>query len=337
MSLNLEVKKLSRWYEQNKRELPWRKNKNPYFVWISEVMLQQTTVAAVIPYFERFIKNFPTVQSLAEAPLEKVLENWAGLGYYSRARNLHKSAIYFKQNGFLQKYEELIELPGFGPYTARAVSSIVFEQETGVIDGNVIRVLSRMFGLKVKWWESNGRHVLQEQADQLVKYDKPSIVNQALMELGATVCTPDKPLCVLCPWSQSCVANKENISTLLPLKKPKKKMLVWQFEPYLLEKNKKLLFIKNANFPFLKKIWFLPGKIKVLNTKPKAFLFKHSITNNYIYVTKPKKFIGCRENQIKNILSEWSLTENYDAKWIVEDEVYQFSPSSMTKKILESR
>ena len=135
---------LINWYLANRRPLPWRKDKNPYTIWISEVMLQQTTVAAVIPYFERFIERFPNQHTLAQAELSEVYEYWAGLGYYSRARNLHASAKIISDSGFPEDYSQLIQLPGFGPYTARAVASLAFDQKVGVLDGNVIRVLSRV-------------------------------------------------------------------------------------------------------------------------------------------------------------------------------------------------
>ena len=163
-----DQKNLIAWYQKNKRVLPWRASQDPYKIWISEVMLQQTTVTAVIPYYEKFLKLFPTVQKLAAATIEDVYEMWAGLGYYSRARNLHKSAVLLSEmilsgNGFPQSYQQLLELPGFGPYTARAVSSLAFGEKTGVLDGNVIRVLSRKYGIDSDWWQTVARNDLQTQ------------------------------------------------------------------------------------------------------------------------------------------------------------------------------
>ncbi|MFN8943830.1 MAG: A/G-specific adenine glycosylase, partial [Pseudobdellovibrionaceae bacterium] len=153
---------LKTWYLQNQRPLPWRKNQNPYAVWISEVMLQQTTVQAVIPFYERFLKRFPTVKSLADASLDDVYSYWSGLGYYSRARNIHSAAQIIAQNGFPQSYQQLMFLPGFGPYTARAVSSISFQENVGVVDGNVIRVISRVFGRNDDWWQNKQRDEYQK-------------------------------------------------------------------------------------------------------------------------------------------------------------------------------
>ncbi|MCB0368811.1 MAG: A/G-specific adenine glycosylase, partial [Bdellovibrionales bacterium] len=222
---------LSKWYLKNRRPLPWRAHKDPYAIWISEVMLQQTTVAAVIPYYERFISNFPTVKALANAPVEQVLENWSGLGYYSRARNLHKSAQILATKGFPSSYLDLIELPGFGPYTSRAVSSIAFGENVGVLDGNVIRVLSRHFGIAEPWWETKVRKKFQDLVDQIVNKGNSSVLNQALMELGATVCTPEKTLCVLCPLNKTCYALKKDEVQKFPLKKKKPKMLLWSYTP----------------------------------------------------------------------------------------------------------
>ena len=194
------VLELVKWYEQNKRPLPWRKkNKNPYFIWISEVMLQQTRVEAVIPYYKKFIQKFKTIKKLANTPLEEVLPYWSGLGYYSRVKNLHMAAkILDRKKYFPRSYKELIKLPGFGPYTARAVSAFAFEEKTAVLDANVIRLLSRFLAFSDPWWNPKGRDFLQRNANQWIKIKKPSVVNQALMELGALVCTAQKPLCLVC-------------------------------------------------------------------------------------------------------------------------------------------
>jgi A/G-specific adenine glycosylase len=204
----IESRNLIDWYRGIRRDLPWRKDRDPYRIWISEVMLQQTTVVAVIPFYEKFLKRFPTLKDLAISPVEDVLEYWAGLGYYSRARNLHKSSQVLHVNGFPKTAAELLELPGFGPYTARAVSSLAFDEKTGVLDGNVIRILSRKFGRSVEWWKPKGRNELQEIADALAQTEHSADLNQGMMELGATICTPAKPACLLCPWQRSCLARR---------------------------------------------------------------------------------------------------------------------------------
>ena len=229
---------LCEWFKKNHRPLPWRFLKKPYPIWISEVMLQQTTVKAVVPFYKNFIKNFPSVKVLAQAPLEKVYKHWAGLGYYSRAKNIHLSAKELsKKPGFPKTFKELLKLPGFGNYTARAVSSQVFGEAVGVVDGNVIRVLCRRQGLALEFWKSQGQKKLQELADQYaLSVEEPGLLNQALMELGATVCTPKNPTCFLCPLNKYCVAFKKNKVEDLPLKKPKKKMEIWLWNVELYKK-----------------------------------------------------------------------------------------------------
>jgi A/G-specific adenine glycosylase len=214
--------KLLTWYNQNKRDLPWRKTQDPYMIWISEVMLQQTTVKAVIPYYEKFLKKFPTVKSLSKASIKEVYTSWAGLGYYSRADNLHKAAKVLSETGFPKTHSELLEYPGFGPYTSRAVSSFAFRDEVGVLDGNVIRFLSRYHGLSIPWWENSSRLVLQEHADNWVKGSDSSQTNQALIEIGATICTPKSPSCLLCPVKGNCYAFTKMDQETFPKKTAQK-------------------------------------------------------------------------------------------------------------------
>jgi A/G-specific adenine glycosylase len=284
-------------------------------------MLQQTTVAAVVPYYERFLKVFPTVQHLAESPLQAVLEQWAGLGYYSRARNLHKAAQLLATRGFPQTAAELIEIPGFGPYTSRAVAALAFGEAVGVLDGNVIRVLSRFRGEKLEWWKTHGRKILQEHSDQLSRYDDPSDVNQALMELGATVCTPQKPLCSLCPWAKHCQARKKDLVHKLPLKKPKRESEVWVWKVQLIKnKQNQLLLLKNEYAPFLKGQMLFPGSVLQRSKAPKTFDLKHSITHHLIYVEIEKR--------------KYSKKIGSDGLWIAEKDIKKTNPSSLLQKIL---
>lgn len=277
-------KELLNWYRTNKRSLPWRKDRNAYNIWISEVMLQQTTVVAVIPYYEKFMKRFPNVKALAQASEPEVLEMWAGLGYYSRARNLHKSAKLISTQGFPQTAEELLELPGFGPYTSRAVASLAFNEAVGVLDGNVIRVLSRVHGLKLNWWLPKERILLQNLSDELAQTKFNSEINQGLMELGATVCTPKKPLCVLCPWQGQCKALENNLVDQLPLAKPRQKGEIWHWQIQVYTKNNKIYLEKNKVTPFLADMLFPPGSAQLIPKKPKAFDIKHSVTKYDIYI-----------------------------------------------------
>ena len=218
-------KSLLAWFRKFQRDLPWRRNKDAYRVWLSEIMLQQTRVAAVIPYYERFLTRFPTVEALAEAPTEEVLRLWAGLGYYSRARNLQRAAqqIVAKHAGTFPKNESDVRaLPGIGAYTAAAILSIAFDQERAVLDGNVARVLARLFAMRGDLREVARWQELQRGADALLARGAAGDWNQAMMELGATICTPRAPLCLVCPVMQHCAARKEGLQKEIPEKRKKR-------------------------------------------------------------------------------------------------------------------
>ncbi len=213
---------LLQWFSIHQRPMPWRDDPSPYKVWISEIMLQQTRVTAVIPYFERFLAAFPDVQTLANAPQENVLKIWEGLGYYSRARNLHAAAkiISFERNGqFPDTEKDWHTLPGVGPYTAAAVASIACGKTAAAIDGNVMRVWSRMRGIQ----EDISTSVWRDKARQdLVRYARkcnPSLFNQAMMELGALVCLPRNPACSACPLQRACVAHRTKRTDIIPFRK----------------------------------------------------------------------------------------------------------------------
>ncbi|MBY0316558.1 MAG: A/G-specific adenine glycosylase [Bdellovibrionales bacterium] len=320
-----ESKKLAQvlvdWYAHNHRDLPWRKSRDPYRIWISEVMLQQTTSQAVIPYYHRFMEKFPTVDQLADAPLPQVLEAWAGLGYYSRARNLHKAAQLLSQNGFPKTYSELIELPGFGPYTARAVSSLAFDEAVGVLDGNVIRTLSRYLGEKIEWWTTAGRDRLQTAADELAQANNSHNVNQAMMEMGATMCTPKSPSCFLCPWNKGCEARRQGLQDQLPLRKEKKEGLRLLWTPSIFVKDRKIALAENNYAPFLKKAKIFPGKVEVIKDKPKSFTYKHSITKYEIFIQLPETL-------------PTKVEASSDVEWIALKDVKKTAPYNLVLKAL---
>ncbi len=314
-----EAQKLRDWYLENQRPLPWRLNRDPYRIWISEMMLQQTTVAAVVPYYERFMQKFPDVQTLQKSPLSHVLEMWAGLGYYSRARNIHKSAQVLAMNGFPQGYEQLMDLPGFGPYTARAVSSLAFGERVGVVDGNVIRVLSRYYGLAGPWWTTLERNLYQQKIDAWVQKEDPALINQAVMDLGATICTPQSPSCWRCPLLKKCEARLSQRIPDLPVKKPKKNSEVWVWDVSLLLRGKKIGLIENDYLPFLKGQLIFPGKALQQKKKPKTYDVKHGITHHDIYVrVKKSKIMNAKK-----------------VKWIKCSELQQINPSSLLRKIID--
>src|SRR5216683_5181469 len=218
-------KELLGWFRQFQRDLPWRRTADPYRIWLSEIMLQQTRVAAVIPYYEKFLARFPDVQSLASAPQEEVLRLWSGLGYYSRARNLQKAAqqVVAKHGGqFPTRLENALALPGIGNYTAAAILSIAFGEKHAVLDGNVARVLARVNAIRGDLRQSQRWQGLQKKADELLEAKSPGDWNQAMMELGATLCTPRSPQCLLCPVAQFCQGRRLGLAESLPEKRKKR-------------------------------------------------------------------------------------------------------------------
>lgn len=220
-------KQLTYWYLQNKRNLPWRETIHPYTVWLSEIILQQTRVDQGMSYYYKFIKIFPTVIDLAAASEEQVLKLWQGLGYYSRARNLHFSAKYIvnELNGnFPATYNELLKLKGVGDYTASAIASICFNEPTAVVDGNVYRVLARYFGIDTAINSSAGIKTFKQLAQQLIDEKNPGTHNQAIMEFGALMCKPNNPDCEICPLNTSCFALSKNCVKDLPVKDKKAKV-----------------------------------------------------------------------------------------------------------------
>jgi A/G-specific adenine glycosylase len=214
------------WYSQNKRDLPWRNTTNPYYIWLSEIILQQTRVDQGLPYYLNFVKAFPTVEDLAKAKEDTVLKLWQGLGYYSRARNLHIAANQVV-NDFDGKFpttkKELLALKGVGDYTASAIASFCFKEVAAVVDGNVYRVLSRFFGIELPIDTPLGQKEFKTTAQTVINQHTPDIHNQAIMEFGALMCTPKKPNCSSCPLVLECIAHKEETIDKLPFKSKKVK------------------------------------------------------------------------------------------------------------------
>ena len=218
---------LIKWYLQNKRDLPWRNTIDPYFIWLSEIMLQQTRVAQGMPYFFAFTEAFPTVFDLAKASEQEVLKLWQGLGYYSRARNLHKTAQYvaFELDGkFPDNYKALLSLKGVGDYTAAAIASFSYNEVVPVVDGNVFRVLSRVFDIEADISQPASKKIFQELAMELMPKDHPAIFNQAIMEFGALQCVPKNPDCTICVMNDGCLALKMDKVNQLPVKLKKTKV-----------------------------------------------------------------------------------------------------------------
>ncbi len=250
------------WFKANQRVMPWRSNPQPYYVWVSEMMLQQTQVDTVIPYFNRFITRFPTVKSLAEAPLDDVLKLWEGLGYYSRARNLHKAAgivVQGHKSILPSDYDELQTLPGLGPYCAAAITSIAFGHPVPVVDGNVLRVFTRFWGIFENITKQTTRKMLFNRLISSVESVDPSDFNQGIMELGALVCTPRNPTCDSCPLQSDCVAYATGHILKLPVKDKAKPVPHYNISVGVVWLNNKVLIGKRKEDQMLGGLWEFPG------------------------------------------------------------------------------
>lgn len=256
-------KLLLTWFDQHgRKDLPWQKNKTPYRVWVSEIMLQQTQVTTVIPYFQRFMTRFPDVQSLAVASEDDVLHHWTGLGYYTRARNLHRAAkiILEKFHGkFPSKLIELEELPGIGRSTAGAIISIAFKKPAAILDGNVKRVLTRLYGITEWPGEKKTTELLWSIAEKNTPLLRTADYSQAIMDLGATLCVRGKPNCERCPFVKNCVAHSQGIEKQLPKSKPKKTIPIREKIFIILRKNQDCVLLeKRASTGVWGNLWSLP-------------------------------------------------------------------------------
>jgi A/G-specific adenine glycosylase len=250
------------WYAEAQRDLPWRHTRDAYRIWVSEVMLQQTQVRTVIPYYERFLARFPDVTSLAKAPLDDVLKLWEGLGYYARARNLHAAARELVANHKARvphDPDRFGALPGVGAYIRAAVTSIAFARPLAVVDGNVKRVLARAFGVEEAVDRPLGARAIQVLADQLLDRNEPGNFNQALMELGALVCRPANPDCLQCPWSHACVARAEGSPENYPRKAPRRAVPTAHIAIGVVARRGRVLITRRAESAMLGGLWEFPG------------------------------------------------------------------------------
>lgn len=272
------------WYDANKRDLPWRRTQDPYRIWLSEIMLQQTRVTAVIPYYERFLERFPTYQALAEAPENELLALWAGLGYYSRARNLKKAAQQMVlMGGFPTDHAGIRALAGVGDYTAAAVGSIAFGLPVGVLDGNVVRVMARVTCEAGEVTQGPVRERLRETVQNHIDRDRPGEYNQALMELGATICLPRSPKCLICPINDICCARGRGIQDSLPTK-INKAVRIEEEKLVLLvrRRDKLLLWRREETSRRLAGFWEVPEAAMLPRAEPERLLgrFRHAIVNH---------------------------------------------------------
>ena len=255
--------KILRWYALHRRDLPWRKTRDPYAVWVSEIMLQQTQVDTVLPYYGRFLARFPTVRSLAAASLDEVLKTWENLGYYTRARHLHAAAreiVDLRQGVLPVTEEELILLPGIGSYTAAAIASIAYGKSVPAVDGNVRRVLCRVFAVQTPLDHSRTQQKIRALAEKLIPARDPGSFNQGLMDLGATLCTPRRPSCAACPLKKLCLAGIQGLQETLPVKGkrrgvPHREMIA----AILVDGRERYLVVQRPAAGLLGGLWGFPG------------------------------------------------------------------------------
>lgn len=298
--------KILSWYIENKRSLPWRDTKDPYKIWLSEIILQQTRVAQGLPYYLKFVEQFPTVFSLAKAKEQDVLRLWQGLGYYSRARNLHhcaKEVVEKFQGRFPNNFQDLQKLRGIGSYTAAAVASISFLQPVAVVDGNVFRVFSRVFGIDKDISDSKTKNFFFELGNELISNEHPDEFNQAIMEFGATHCLPKNPLCNECIFKKQCIANAKDLQTVLPVKSKKQKIRKRYFYYFVIRKGNRILMRQREE----KDIWQgLFDFYLIESTKPKAI--KNLLLENEIF---KKMEVGEVSKNYKHVLSHQHLLARF--------------------------
>lgn len=250
---------LIEWYQDNRRDLPWRRTKNPYLIWISEIILQQTRVAQGYDYYQRFVKRFPDVFSLTDADEDEVMKYWQGLGYYSRARNLHAAARSMAEaGGFPKTYKEVLALKGVGGYTAAAICSFAYGMPYAVVDGNVYRVLSRWLGIETPINSTEGKRIFAEVAAELLDKAQPGLYNQAIMDFGALQCTPVSPNCMFCPFIDTCVARQKGLVDTLPVKQHKAKVTNRYFNYIYVRMGAHTLINKRTGNDIWKNLYELP-------------------------------------------------------------------------------
>lgn len=332
--------------------MPWRGEADPYKIWVSEIMLQQTQVQQATPYFQNFISLFPTVHELAKADQQEVLKAWEGLGYYSRARNLHAAAkmVVDDFNGRVpQTYDEIIKLKGVGPYTAAAITSIAFDKPNAVVDGNVIRVLTRYYGIEDDTRSTKTRRKVQELADELIDVDEPGDFNQALMELGSEVCTPKKPDCNQCPIQTGCIAAKMAKTEVIPYKSPAKKKPHHVIGVGIIERDtdNKILIALRPNEAMLGGLWEFPGGKQEENESIQQTVERELNEELGVEVKAYKELMN-----FKHTYSHFSITmhawhckllsgepkpkESQEVRWVSKDELEDY-PFPKANKVLTEK
>ena len=331
-------KKLTQWFELHHRKLPWRETDDPYYIWVSEVMLQQTQVRKVLEYFQNFVGKFPDVRRLAKADLQEVLKAWEGLGYYARARNIHKSAkmIVTDFGGEIPTdYTTFRKLPGVGAYIAAAVQSIAFQASYAVVDGNVKRVLARLFLIDSPINASTASKTLQDKADKLLDRDSPGVFNQGMMELGATVCRPKSPLCVICPVNTFCRAFQNARQEEFPIRLKSKPLPEYRLTIGVVRRENHILITQRKLDGLLGGLWEFPGDDIKAEETPEAACIRQikEHVNLAVEVTEYLTRIKHAFTHFKIVADvfccryqsgEVVLNGPVDHRWITVDEIDQF-------------
>ena len=338
--------KLVSWYQNNKRDLPWRNTVNPYHIWLSEIILQQTRVLQGTPYYLAFLKAFPTIEDLANSNEDKVLKMWQGLGYYSRARNLHFTAKDIVNNfggEFPKDHKQVLKLKGVGVYTAAAITSFAFDMPYAVVDGNVIRVLSRVFGVSIPFDTSDGKKQFQQLAQELLIKNEAAIYNQAIMEFGAIQCKPKSPDCSSCPMQGFCVAYITNSVLELPVKSKKINvknrflhyLMIEQEDDIFLGKRKSGIWTGLYEFPFLE----FPIKMKESQVMQSDEWLKVFFNSKYVVHSVSIEFIHILSHQ-KIYAQFWQIKAanvSFDEfELISKNNLLEFPVSRLTEKYFET-
>ncbi len=321
----MEIKdELTEWFAKNHRELPFRKNKDPYSIWVSEIMAQQTRIETMIPYYERWMENYPSIEALANASIESVLKSWEGLGYYTRARKLHEGAkqVMNEYGGVLPSDASALEkIAGIGPYTAGAIASIAYGQEAPAVDGNVLRVVSRLLMMEEDIMKQATHKKVKAIVREWMKGSRTSDFTEGLMELGALICTPTVILCDQCPLQKKCLAYQHQRQKDFPIKTKAKKPIEIQYQTLLIRKDNQIVISSDDSDGLMKGLWRLPQK-------------KEFDTQNYTYLGKSKHVFSHRV-WLMDIYegTEYVLQEH--EKWIAVDQLNDISLVGAHRKILE--
>jgi len=317
-------KKLIQWYETHRRELPWRKTRNPYRIWVSEVMLQQTQVQTVIPYYDNFVRAYPDVASLAEADLQSVLKSWEGMGYYARARNLHRAArrLQAEMKGRVpSNWVEFRSLPGVGDYIAAAVLSIAFDQPYAVVDGNVKRVLTRLSMVDAPVNRSGSMGIFQQMAEALLDRSYPGTFNQAVMELGALICTPRDPSCTTCPLIKDCRAFLAGRVGAYPRKEKRKPIPQYHIAVGVVEKNGRLLITRRSSDVMLGGLWEFPGGKVQKGETPEAGCIREIKEEVNLTVS-----VESHLTRVRHAYSHFKIILDVFRCWYISGRVYRRGP-----------